>query len=407
MKGVSRCPKALSNSLVLALIISSCCATLISERHRIHNSVNEPDDPRFSLANLARIFYLQLDQTLDATPNLKTAVASLVTQPDADIMDVVGTVAPFTASPGAPAAIAGTPEAAPAQLSIGSIEDKLLNPYRLDQRCSVDSSSEFRRINATCNNIKNPYRGAAKTPLRRLSRARYEDGVNAPRSTFFRTKGDLPTARAVSVAVHETTSNISRQHSHLMMNFGQFTDHDLTLSPEAFGEGGVESPKEQCCTVAKSLWVDNLKECFALQIDAGDPSFTRTCIPFLRSSPVPALPGRRKIRFQMNDLTAYIDASQIYGSTNIRANSLRQFTDGLLKTSTGVGGEERLPMDSKNPANCFSGEEECRFAAGDVRNSEQAGLTSLHTLFLREHNRIAKILKGFNSAWDDEKLYQV
>jgi len=40
---------------------------------------------------------------------------------------------------------------------------------------------------------------------------------------------------------------------------------------------------------------------------------------------------------------------------------------------TGVGGEERLPLDSKNPANCFSGVEECRFAAaaGDVRNSEQ------------------------------------
>jgi len=59
----------------------------------------------------------------DATPNLKTAVASLVTQPDADIMDIVGTVAPFRASPGAPAAIAGTAGAAPAQLRIGSTED--------------------------------------------------------------------------------------------------------------------------------------------------------------------------------------------------------------------------------------------------------------------------------------------
>ena len=38
-------------------------------------------------------------------------------------------------------------------------------------------------------------------------------------------------------------------------------------------------------------------------------------------------------RFQLNDLTAYVDASNVYGSTNIKANALRTYSDGLLKTS--------------------------------------------------------------------------
>ena len=41
-----------------------------------------------------------------------------------------------------------------------------------------------------------------------------------------------------------------------------------------------------------------------------------------------------------------------------------------------------------------------------MRSNEQMGLTSIHTLFVREHNRIAKILKGLNSHWNGEKVYQ-
>ncbi len=43
---------------------------------------------------------------------------------------------------------------------------------------------------------------------------------------------------------------------------------------------------------------------------------------------------------------------------------------------------------------------------GDMRVNEQTGLTMIHNLLLREHNRIATVLQKLNPEWNDEIVYQ-
>ena len=46
------------------------------------------------------------------------------------------------------------------------------------------------------------------------------------------------------------------------------------------------------------------------------------------------------------------------------------------------------------------------FAAGDVRANENIELTSLQTLFVREHNRVADQIARANPRLSDEQIYQ-
>ncbi|MEK9662616.1 MAG: peroxidase family protein, partial [Alphaproteobacteria bacterium] len=66
---------------------------------------------------------------------------------------------------------------------------------------------------------------------------------------------------------------------------------------------------------------------------------------------------------------------------------------GHMATSIG----NMLPYDPNSPG---------MYLAGDVRANEQIGLTSMHTLFVREHNFWADRLAAVNPTWNDEQIYQ-
>ena len=72
---------------------------------------------------------------------------------------------------------------------------------------------------------------------------------------------------------------------------------------------------------------------------------------------------------------------------------MREGIDGRLNTSLPVTGRGKhlLPKTTKNKE-CKAASGYC-FYGGDSRVSEQPGLAAMHTIFLREHNRLTSQLK--------------
>ncbi|KAJ8915168.1 hypothetical protein NQ315_000420 [Exocentrus adspersus] len=125
------------------------------------------------------------------------------------------------------------------------------------------------------------------------------------------------------------------------------------------------------------------------------------CFPFMRS-----LPGQQKLgpREQVNQNTAFLDASQVYGENHCVLRQLKGQLGKMNFTSHPVKGKDLLPQSDKHPE-CKSASGQC-FIAGDGRASEQPGLTAIHTIFMREHNRISDELRKVNPHWDEDKLFE-
>ena len=70
-----------------------------------------------------------------------------------------------------------------------------------------------------------------------------------------------------------------------------------------------------------------------------------------------------------------------------------------------VGDKPSLPFDDMDIVGC-PGNQEC-FLAGDVRVNEQTGIIVMHTIWLREHNRIATKLEELNPEWSPAKVFLV
>ena len=136
-------------------------------------------------------------------------------------------------------------------------------------------------------------------------------------------------------------------------------------------------------------------------MDVSDDSFytgRRTrCLPLTRSD---AICTKKDTREQPNLHSAFIDGGALYGSDPDTAGKLRTFSDGTMKT-------HRLgpTLPTRREAG-LEGDDQESLVGGDTRATVQPGLTSLYSLFLNEHNRVAQELKAIDSSLDDEELYQ-
>ncbi|XP_071514131.1 uncharacterized protein [Panulirus ornatus] len=273
-----------------------------------------------------------------------------------------------------------------------------------DQTLPCDHTSKFRTATGWCNNLNFPAFGKSFRANTRLLRPAYEDGLTKPRSMSV-TGSILPSPRLISTNMHNDVSAPHVRYTLMVMQWGQFIDHDIIFTPV---NKGFQDSILDCRRCDSPQTVH--PECFPISIPTNDPFFPPVnissgqpfCIPLTRSMPGQLTLGYRE---QINQVTAFVDASHTYGSDKCEQRQLRSLKDGLLKaTPNPLRGKPLLPTDSENHE-CQAPSGRC-FTGGDTRASEQPGLAALHTLLMREHNRVALELKKLNSHWTDEQLFQ-
>ncbi len=224
-------------------------------------------------------------------------------------------------------------------------------------------------IDGTGNNLANPEWGSTNEQFLRLADAEYADGVSSVGGV------DRPSARLISNEIADTGSSTTvnnRMMSGMVYLWGQFIDHDMTLTASSSSEK------------------------MSIAVPKGDPSFdpnstgTKTINTFRSAYNSSTGLNAADPREQVNQLSAFLDGSMVYGSTTETAAALRTFEGGKLKTSNG----NLLPMENG------------MFLTGDVRANENIELTAMQTLFVREHNYQATKIAAANPSLTDEQIYQ-
>ena len=208
--------------------------------------------------------------------------------------------------------------------------------------CSSQEMRTFRTPTGVCNNLQKPLLGSSRTPLRRLIQPQYEDGFSKLRGTMqsqensFLREGPFsppnPSPRIVSLSVIEDQPLVNNDFSHLLMQWGQFVDHDLDLAP------AFPNPCKGC---------ETNEQCVPIRVPTSDLTFgnssvSQVCHPFSRSIPACDAESKHGVvrpREQMNELNSFLDGSQIYGSSKEIFDAVRDQTSGLLRTGPNVPGK--------------------------------------------------------------------
>jgi hypothetical protein len=92
---------------------------------------------------------------------------------------------------------------------------------------SCNTTSRYRTMDGSCNNIARPYTGMAGTEYKRLRAPVYADNKSLPRSTAANGAA-LPNPRALSAKLCPDNSATDKVWTNLLPIFGQFVTHDIT-----------------------------------------------------------------------------------------------------------------------------------------------------------------------------------
>ncbi|MEM7555000.1 MAG: peroxidase family protein [Cyanobacteria bacterium P01_A01_bin.84] len=331
------------------------------------------------------------------------------------------------------------------------------NPFLKGRLNLRDRGFSTRRINGSRNNLRQRKWGKTGSAFTRLTPIEYEDGISSPAGVSKNAEGepligvnglpvmrqgipifsktekerlisnglevvenkeslsnqpdapfvllnpkDRPSARVISNATSNLkkgeTNPSSNGLSSLNWTFGQFVSHDINLAGVLKENNfNIDIPKDDPNFPINTPPLPTIKR----QKDGGlEFEFPRD--KFMKGT------GKSKPAKTPNELTHWLDLSSVYGSTKKIHNAVRAYKGGLLKVfpnETKATNDDLLPADTSKlmRGGFFQG---VGFLAGDDRVSEQDALVVQHTVWVRNHNRLAEALSEEHPKWSDNQIFQ-
>jgi len=207
-------------------------------------------------------------------------------------------------------------------------------------RCNRQRRQRWRTASGICNNRADFLYGSVNTPMVRLIPAQYEDGISSPRGALQMSGSKLvpqpfappnPSARVVSTTILLDKEVNDTVHSLMLMQWGQFIDHDLSFMPEA-----EHCPTDNC---------NITEECAPIRVQNTDDNVETQnngqCLKFHRTLGICSSGPELGPRENMNGISHFIDGSSIYHHDQIVQNRILRVRNAyLLNTSPGPAGNK-------------------------------------------------------------------
>uniref|UniRef100_A0A1B0GGD7 Uncharacterized protein n=1 Tax=Glossina morsitans morsitans TaxID=37546 RepID=A0A1B0GGD7_GLOMM len=248
--------------------------------------------------------------------------------------------------------------------------------------------------------------------FRRLLPRHYQDG-------FHQIFNHLPNPLLISQKLQELEKDKEEQQfddsnkSLAIIQWAQFIEHDLS-KPVVMSM--YDGSSIECCDSRNHKLQPRYRHPACAPLLSEDISLKYgpdTCLTYVRS----ALGIGENCTFaapeKLNQATPTLDLSQLYGSADEEQKLMRSHKDGLLKSTNSLKhGDELLPLVPKERIHKFCSIKEADmdkqlcFMAGDSRVNNNPYTIVIYTIFMRNHNRIARKLKVKFPQWDDEMLFE-
>lgn len=273
---------------------------------------------------------------------------------------------------------------------------ELYDRYKQMYHVACNAKEKYRTIDGSCNNVNRTYLGKSNTVYGRLLQSDYDDGLHEMRGHLSNT---LPNPRLISTTLTTNHSVPEKNHTILTALWGLLVYHDVSFTPVR-GMVHLKNPI-MCCNLDGGSLLPRYSHasCAPINIPKVDPFFGvkhQTCMNYVRSLPGLRTDGKLGPMEQMNQVTHFLDASFLYGSTSSYARSIRTLEGGKL-----IDADQSIKK-------CFKvgNSSSVCYEDGNSRIMFVPQLRVVQLIFLNEHNKIADSLASINKKWSDEKIYQ-